>query len=221
MKRFKVLWLLAGLIFAICGKSQAQMAVTLYDSLGRPVVETNGLWVRLSEDMQIDTEIFQAILTQLEKNKYTGNDLSVKFSNTAIGATQSGIWNIGSITTLPAITGTVDVGTVTTLPAVTLSEVTRTETSVLLELTTLDTEYNYTLPANTIYYQAVETTRTVAIRYSDFASGTEVGGIFIPVRAGEYVESIDRAGTKVGSKTLYFRDSVNSGTKIYIRIITL
>jgi hypothetical protein len=44
------------------------------------------------------------ILTQLLKLKFTGENLKVVFSNSAIGATQSGIWNINSITTLPNVT---------------------------------------------------------------------------------------------------------------------
>jgi len=59
----------------------------------------------------------ESMIAQLEKFKYTGENLKVVFSNSAIGisgtvaSTQSGTWNIGSITTLPDVT--IGSGTVT------------------------------------------------------------------------------------------------------------
>jgi hypothetical protein len=39
-----------------------------------------------------------ALLVQLQKQKFTGDNLKVVFSNSTIGATQSGTWNIGTLT---------------------------------------------------------------------------------------------------------------------------
>jgi hypothetical protein len=92
MKRFKflrvrILGLAAGILLAFCFTARGQMAVTQYDASGRPITATNPFWVTISGEVEIDTAIFQEILTQLEKNKYTGNDLRVIFSNSTIGVT--------------------------------------------------------------------------------------------------------------------------------------
>ena len=61
----------------------------------------------LSDTTEDESAILRDIFTQLYKLKFTGDDLKVIFSNASLPVTQSGIWNIGSITTLPSITGAV------------------------------------------------------------------------------------------------------------------
>ena len=182
----------------------------------------------------------EAMITQLEKFKYTGNDLKVLFSNTTIGATQSGIWNIGSITTLPnvtignfpvsyPVTGTfypvtqpvsatdLDIRALIATDIVTaeISEDTATETHAVLVLTSADTEYSYTLPATCIDYQAGESTNGISIKYSSYATGTAGDGCQI-VPIGGYIAPSPMSNTNYASKVLYFRDSINAGTKVVI-----
>lgn len=112
MNKISIRVLIVGLLI-FCFKSFAQTPVEIHQG-GSVVSTSNPFYVTFSGDIEIDTTILQDILEQLEKNTYTGDYLNVRFNNTTIGATQSGTWNIGSITTLPSVT-------IGSMPAVTAS----------------------------------------------------------------------------------------------------
>ena len=142
-------------------------------------------------------------------SKAFAEDVAWQSDPTGAGGRRQGILiNMPTGENLP-VTGTVG-----------LSETTRTETAVLLELTTAGTEYSYTLPANTIAYQVVEQSRTKAIRFSHASGGTADGQAYITLLSGEGVGSDAVAGSKVGAKTLYLQDPTNSGTNIFIYYAT-
>ena len=103
---------------------------------------------------------------------------------------------------------------------VTLTDATQTETMVYLTMVDADTEYSYTLPAGTTYFFARETTGAREIRYAVVENQTADGGVYQPVFAKEGKDSPFRAGSKVGAKTLYFRDKSNAGTVVAIEIWT-
>jgi hypothetical protein len=216
--------LIVGLLI-FCFKSFAQTPVEIHQG-GSVVSTSNPFYVTFSGDIEIDTAILQDILEQLEKNTYTGDYLNVRFNNTTIGATQSGTWNIGSITTLPSVTiasmpSTPVTGTFyqETQP-VSLADNVISESTIILTLTSADTEYSYTLPATATYFFARESTGAITIRYSSYSGGTADGGAYQELYAKEGKESPNRTGDKLGAKTLYFRDKSNAGTKVIIEFWT-
>ncbi|MFA6006093.1 MAG: hypothetical protein WC775_06470 [Patescibacteria group bacterium] len=127
--RVRILGLAAVLFLAVTFQARGQTAVSIYDSTGHPITGANpfpisgsfsvtggateitqliikGYVQQLRDGTATETTLAQ-VLTALQQLKFTGENLKTVFSNSTIGATQSGTWNIGSITTLPAITGTV------------------------------------------------------------------------------------------------------------------
>lgn len=281
MNKISIRVLIVGLLI-FCFKSFAQTPVEIHQG-GSVVSTSNPFYVTFSGDIEIDTAILQDILEQLEKNTYTGDYLNVRFNNTTIGATQSGTWNIGSITTLPSVTiasmpstpvtgtffqetqpvsiasmpstpvtgtfwqetqpvsGTVTANAGTGTMAVSIASMPSTpvtgtfyqetqpvsladnvisESTIILTLTSADTEYSYTLPATATYFFARESTGAITIRYSSYSGGTADGGAYQELYAKEGKESPNRTGDKLGAKTLYFRDKSNAGTKVIIEFWT-
>jgi hypothetical protein len=143
-----------------------------------------------------------------------GTNRIIKTDST--GAVQVDVESGNITATLAASDGT-DIGNV---DVASITDATETETMVYLTMTDADTEYSYALPAGTTYFFARETTGAREIRYSWASGQTADGGVYQPIYAKEGKESPYRTGSKVGAKTLYFRDKSNAGTVIGIEIWT-
>ena len=162
-------------------------------------IGVTGTFYPVEQPVSLDDKAFYD--SQLEQLKFTGNDLNVVFSNASIGVTATDL-DIRDLTAVDIVTAEI-------------SEDTATETHAVLTLTVADTEYSYTLPATCIDYQAGESTNGISIKYSSYATGTGGDGCDI-VPIGGYVEPRPMANTNYASKVLYFRDSINDGTKVVI-----
>jgi hypothetical protein len=141
-----------------------------------------------------------------------GNSSAVKVDGSAVTQPVS-----GSVTATLAASDGIDIGNV---DVASITDSTETETMVHLTMTSADTEYSYTLPAGTVYFFAREITGAREIRYAWASGQTADGGVYQPIYAKEGKESPYRTGSKVGAKTLYFRDKSNAGTVIGIEIWT-
>jgi len=159
MKRFKVLWLIAGLVFAFSFKAHAQVAMTIYDSTGKPITAANPFDitgdVELSEGiatettlllLQAATEIIEGYAKQLSDTVNSESHLNVDVRDISAG-TQTNDVKITLDGEAVGVTGT--------LTGITYSDTMRyttcADTSVWYECTLPETTITFTMHAREGY----------------------------------------------------------------------